>query len=277
MPNCGHLADYSIEVEQSQYKVSIDTRGLVDICKLVKRAFPEAKCEMLEERTFLLGRQIITVSGSHLNQSKLEQFLKLLKNCLTIDIDLDECHALSPHTLVNKDGNFFRSEVGELVYRAKNRSNLTAANKIAALLVKIITAHPRYAKSEFIVAAPRSEREADIDLPGYLAKHIVSHLGKKLLVVEKIRDTKPNKDLLQFGDVDLLRENVHNSMTIEMPITSSSTLALDDLCGSGMTLEELGRACRAAGATEVLGIVVTKDATMMQGGINLSEGPWHEQ
>lgn len=277
MPNCGYLVDYNIKVEQSQFIITLNPQGFIDICNLIEKAFPDVKCVVHKRRISLRSEHNITISGSIPNPSELEQFLDLLGNCLTIDTSLDECHALSPHTLVGKDDNMFRSRMGELVYGAKYQSDPTAVKKITASLIEFIEAHPKYRRAEFIVAAPPSEKRTTLDLPRQLAKNVASSMGKNLLLAEKTRDTGPNKELLQCGDVSLIKKNVQDSIRIDDSVSNSSILALDDLCGSGMTLEELGRACRAAGATEVLGIVVTKDATMMQGGINLSEGPWHEQ
>jgi len=277
LPNCGYLVDYGIRVEQSQFIVTLNPQGFLDICNLIEKAFPDVKCVVNKSRISLRSEHNVTISGSIPNPSELEQFLDLLGNSLTIDISLDECHALSPHTLVGKDGNMYRSEMGELVYGAKYQSDPTAVKKITESLIEFIEAHPKYRRAEFIVAAPPSEKRTTLDLPGQLAKNVVSSMGKNLLLAKKTRDTGPNKELLQCGDVSLIKKNVQHSIRIDDSVSNSSILALDDLCGSGMTLEELGRACRAAGATEVLGLVATKDATMMQGGINLSEGPWHEQ
>lgn len=277
MPNCGYLVNYSIEVEQSQFIITLNPQGFIDVCNLIEKAFPDVKCVENKSRISLRSEYNITISGSIPNPSELEQFLDLLGNSLTIDTSLDECHALSPHMLADKDDNLFRSELGELVYRAKYQSDPTAVKKITVRLIEFIEAHPKYRRAEFIVAAPPSEKRTTLDLPRQLAKHVASSMGKNLLLAKKTRDTGPNKELLHYGDVSLLKRNVQDSIRIDDRVSNSSILALDDLCGSGMTLEELGRACRAAGAIEVLGLVVTKDATMLQGGINLSEGPWHEQ
>lgn len=277
LPNCGYLAECSIKVEQSQFIVSLTPKGYIDVCSLIEKAFPDVKCVVHKGRISLRSEHTIAISGSIPNPSELEQFLDLLGNCLTIDTSLDECHALSPHMLANEDDNLFRSKMGELVYRAKYQSDPTAVKKITASLIEFIEAHPKYVRAEFIVAAPPSERRRTVDLPRQLAKRVASSMGKKLVLAKKTRDTGPNKELLQYGDVSLLKKNVQDSIRIDETIPNSTILALDDLCGSGMTLEELGRACRAAGAIEVLGLVVTKDATLLQGGINLSEGPWHEQ
>ncbi len=277
LPNCGYLADYSIKIAQSHFIVSVNPEGFIDVCNLIKKAFPDVDCVEHKHRISLRNEHTITISGSIPNLSELEQFLDLLGNCITIDTSLDECHALSPHMLANEDDNLFRSKMGELVYRAKYQSDPIAVKKIAARLTEFIVAHPKYVKAEFIVAAPPSERRRTVDLPRQLARQVASSMGKNLLLAVKTRDTGPNKELLQYRDVGLLKKNVQDSIRIDETIPNSTILALDDLCGSGMTLEELGRACRDAGAIEVLGLVVTKDATLLQGGINLSEGPWYEQ
>jgi len=277
LPNCGYLKNYSIKVEQNQLIISLSPEGYIDVCNLIERAFPEAKCTMREDKTLFLEGQIIAISGSSFKQNELKQFLDSLRSCLTIDTSLDECHALSPRSLPpTEDGSEWkRTKMGELVYRAKYRGNSTLASVIAVHIAKFIVAHPRYRRAEFVVAAPRSLASSTFDLPAEMVRRIATTLGKSVAVAEKTRRTHPQKELWKQGDIERLKANVKGSMVIRTSLVGGSVILVDETMGSGATLEELGRACRVAGAVEVLGIAAAKNAKFTFG-IDLSEGPWHE-
>lgn len=276
MPNCGYLADYSIKVEQSQFIVSLNPEGFMDVCNLIRSAFPEAKCVMREGKKLWFGEQIIAISGSSPNQNELEQFLSLLKNHLTLDTSLDECHALAMRSLppTQEGGEWKRTKLGELVYRAKYRGNQAFISVIADHMAEFIVAHPRYQRAEVVVAAPRSSVGEVLDLPNEIAIRIVAALRKSVAVARKTRQTAPHKDLWKRGDIEVLKTNVKESMIVRESLKGKSVILLDETCGSGATLEELGRACRVAGALEVLGLAATKNAKFTYGIDNISEGPW---
>lgn len=276
MPNCGYLKDYDIRVEQGQYRVSLTPVGEIYVCSIIANAFARAKCVMIEEETGLLHiKQTIAISGLLPEREEINEFLSLLSNYLTINDNLDECHALAPRSMPpNEDrSDWKRTKMGELVYRAKYWGNSTRANVIASSMAQFIAVHPRYQRAKFIVAAPRSLVSNTFDLPSAMVRHIAATLRKSVAIAEKTRKTNPQKDLWRQGDIELLKANVKDSMIVKTPSLSESVILIDETYGSGATLEELGCACRAAGAIEVLGLTATKNAKFTYG-IDLCEGPW---
>lgn len=275
LPDCGYLKDYNIKVERGQYHVSLTPAGEIDICNILENAFPGTKCVVLEDMTSWFGGQTLAISGMHPKHEELQQFLDLLSNHLTINDSLDECHALALRSLppTEERSDWKRTKMGELVYRAKYWGNPNACRVIAGHMARFIVAHPRYQRAEFVVAAPRSRESDMFDLPSEMVKLIASALRKSIAIAEKTRQTNPQKELWKWGEIELLKANVKDSMIVQISLLGESVILVDETYGSGATLEELDRACRAAGATEVLGLAATKNAKFTYG-IDLGEGPW---
>lgn len=262
MPNCGYLKDYSIKVEQSQFVAELTPKGYIDVCNLVNNAFAGAKCVVREDSTSWIGEQVITISRSSIDQNKLEQFLGLLKNHLTIDTRLDEYHALG---LYSEPPDWQHTWIGKLVNHAKYSQDQSAATKIADHLIRFIEAHPRYSRAKLIVSVPRSDTSSTWDLPSLITKHIASKLQKRRVTAQKVRMTKPQKDLSESGDINAYLENVKGSIRINTTMAGCAAILIDDTSRSCTTLEEAGRACRLAGAMEVLGLTAARDAKFTKG------------
>lgn len=268
MPNCGYLEDYSITVEQSQFIVSLTPKGYIDVCSLIKRAFPEAKCVMREDKTLFLGGQVIAISGSSPNQSELKQFLCLLKDHLTIDTSLNECHALGLYkTPLETDwGTDWQSTwIGKLVNQAKYSKDKKAVDQIANHLAKFIVAHPSYKRAKFVVSVPPSGKSDALDLADLMVKHIAGKLHKTRVMARKVWETKPRKGLWESDDIRVYQANVKGSMRVDTSMSGSAVILVDDTSRSCATLEELGRVCRAAGAIEIVGLTAARDAKFSKG------------
>lgn len=268
LPNCGCLEDYSITVGQSQLIVSLTPKGYIDVCSLIKRAFPEAKCVMREDKTLWFGGQIIAIGGASPNQNELKQFLCLLKDHLTIDISLDEYHALDLYKEpldMDWGTDWQYTRIGELVNKAKYGKDKKAADQIADHLVKFIEAHPCYRMAKFIVSVPRSGGSDALDLSGLMVEHIARKIHKTRVMARKVRETQPQKDLWESDNIKVYQTNVKGSMRIDTSLAGSAVILVDDTSRSCATLEELERACRAAGATEVLGLTAARDAKFTRG------------
>ena len=279
LPNCGYLEDYSIAVGQTQLLVSLTPKGYIDVCSLIKRAFPQAKCVMREDKTPWFGGQIIAISGSSPNHSELKQYLCLLKDHLTIDTSLDEYHALGLYsTPMEKDWgtDWQYTWIGKLVNKAKYSKDENVAGQIADHFANFIEAHPCYRRAKFIVSVPRAGKSDTLDLSCLMVKRIAGKLHKTMIMARKVRATKPQKDLWESDDIRVYRRNIKGSMRVDKSMSGYAVILVDDTSRSCATLEELGRACRTAGAIEVLGLTAARDAKFTQG-IDLSEGPWHEQ
>jgi adenine/guanine phosphoribosyltransferase-like PRPP-binding protein len=95
-----------------------------------------------------------------------------------------------------------------------------------------------------------------------------------LVELIKSRPTTPRKTL---DDGETEQESVAyiaGSMRVDDDLSGTVVLVLDDTIGDGGTLREVGRALREAGSACVYGLVATKNARGMRGGIDQSKERW---
>lgn len=125
--------------------------------------------------------------------------------------------------------------------------------------------------TDVIIPAPPGNPIKAFDLPLYIARHLSDTLKYRLGACGKIQPVKEQKSLEQ--DLEILWDNVHGKFMVVTPVRDKSVIILDDLYGSGITLGEVARACRAAGAKSVLSLAATKTAKFCNG---LSPSGWYE-
>ena len=121
-----------------------------------------------------------------------------------------------------------------------------------------IDAHPVYRQADVVIPAPRSNRDKPFDLPTELAELISQATGKPSLAgtVWKSRPTNVMKDLKTLAQK---RDNVAGAYQVDVEqVTGRRVLLIDDIYDSGVTMNEVGRMLRDAGAAQVLGLVAEK-------------------
>ena len=274
MPVCYFVKSYYIKAVTGGYIISIDPLGGsgVDLAEIFRKAFPGTNAIRTKKPEIPAFPRLeqVTVTGG-LPSPRIEDlnsFLDLIRNHITIKDDLDESHALSPHSLPpNSDyPDWRRTRLGDLINRAKdyNRqrpvADLSAANALVSELDGFISKHPRYQVADVIICAPSSDCTRTSDLPSYLGHRLATSLGKSFERAERMVDIPPQKDREESA-INIQR----NSMAVRSRLSGSRCILLDDLYESGATLQELGRVCRRAGAVEMLGLTVTKTAKYTQG------------
>lgn len=242
--------------------------------KILTTAFPGAIFRLLEISLGGVGFTFETnmtfrVSGT--SRDTLVRMVGLLYSHLTIFDSLDETHALAPHQIPTGIEDFVRSEIGDLVYRAKSYSAASGSKSRADLLAdhmtKFLRSHPRYSAANHFTAVPPSNPSKTFDLPTHLAKHASRTLGRSLLTIGKVRATEPQKGK---GTEEDCRTNVTGSMRVDQSLNGATVVVVDDIYRSGCSMAEAARACRQAGAREVLGFAATKTLKFLQG-LDVSE------
>ena len=275
MPDCYFLKSYSVEDRNGSYSVSLVIEGRWMSANHIAQILEKTYSDVNAESTMSSGSPEIIVTGHLPDMAVLESFLDLLKYNITIIDDLDESHALAPHYLPPTDDNpeWARTGVADLVYSAKDYSRQSpvayqgSADMLADELGRFIRQHPRYSKADIIMSAPSSDPRRTSDLPSYLCSRLGISLGERIEQAERIWEVPPQKE----DDPDE-RDQAH-SIQVNASLQGRRCILLDDLYESGNTLLELGRACRQAGASEVLGLTATKNARYTQG-MSLKEWPW---
>ena len=254
------------------YTVAMESDGAeLDVfVDILKKAFPATSLEFSNRP---LSGVEITLSGELPPTSDVTRLLEILKKHLTIIDSLDESHALSPHHLppTPEHIRWKRTTLGNLVYSAKDYNHRKpvgspgAANALVAELGSFLAQHPRYTTADLIICAPSSSRGTTDDLSSYVGTRLAKSLGKRIQRAQRLVDTPPQKDRENSVDEETASNSQRNSMVVRSQLNGSRCILIDDLYHSGGTLQELARACKRAGAVEVLGLTVTKTAKYTRG------------
>ena len=204
----------------------------------------------------------IILTGDLPGASNVRGLLEILKQHITIKDSLDECHALSMHRLppaTDRIG-WKRTRLGRLVHRAKDYSrrkpvgNLAAANVFVRELRTFLYQHPRYRFADIIISAPSFRPSRTDDLSSYVGTRLAKSIGKRIERAHRIVDVPSRKRRARSANEEEDIDTQRGTIVVKPRLDGSRCILLDDVYESGGTLRELGRACREAGASEVLGL-----------------------
>lgn len=151
-----------------------------------------------------------------------------------------------------------RSELGELVFRLKNRSDRTTLDPIADTAAEFILA----SKIQFdaVVPVPPSRRRAFQPVIE-IANALGARLAKPVLldVVAKVKETPELKDVFDFSERQKLLDG---AFAVEREAAKGQRLLLvDDLYRSGATAALVAKGLVDAGASAVYFLAMTKTRT----------------
>jgi len=148
-----------------------------------------------------------------------------------------------------------RSEVGELLFRLKNRSDTSTVDEIVAAAVTFLKSwHPPI---EMIVPVPASSARA-VQPVMLLAKGISDQLPIPL--VECVTKTRETSQLKNIFDLDERVKALAGLHTVDAAATQGRKILLfDDLYRSGATMDAITTALYEQGrAAEVYGLTITR-------------------
>jgi predicted amidophosphoribosyltransferase len=153
-----------------------------------------------------------------------------------------------------------RTEIGELVYRAKTygskEGDPVVAQELARAMFDRFRRHPRIAHADLVLGVPANPPKVPHNLPELIAHHFSQQLGKDerrgLLV--KTRETKGLKDL---SNSEKLTE-LEGAYEIREDLAGNGVVLVDDLLFSGSTINYVGQLLRDHGARYVVGVAATK-------------------
>jgi competence protein ComFC len=149
------------------------------------------------------------------------------------------------------------SELGELVYRLKNRNDKECAHSIAETAVKFI-ADIWKPKFDFIALVPPSRKRDGYQPVLEIANRIGEHLPAKVKsgAITKIKDTPQLKDVSDYQERIALLDA---AFAIDEEAVSGKRISLiDDLYRSGATAAVVTEALVLAGASRVYVLAMTK-------------------
>ena len=151
-----------------------------------------------------------------------------------------------------------RSELGELVFRLKNRSDRATLAPIADTAAEFVLASG--IQFDAVVPVPPSRRR-----PFQPVIEIATALGARLAkpvllsVVSKVKETPELKDVFDFGERQKLLEGAF--AVDEKAAKGQRLLLVDDLYRSGATAAIVAKELMGAGASAVYFLAMTKTRT----------------
>ena len=280
MPFCTFIADFQLDVTGHSVRVTVSPKGglQVQFNHIVQQAFPDTRVSAVLTQSPWGTKEVFeVVSGDPEIETRLHSFLTLLQRCVTIADSLDECHALSPHKVLSNE-DWPRTKVGDLVYRAKDYyselpfRDRDATHQICGLAIEFFQRHPRYSVAGAVAPAPSSNPDVEENLPWVIASVVSEQLGKRLVTPRRLEEIPPQKGYDESVS-SISREKLQEGTVGVDHGLSGTIVVIDDLYKSGGTLREVGRACRSAGASSVLGLAITKTAKGTQG-MGVDSWPW---
>lgn len=193
------------------------------------------------------------------DQVRIRPLLTAMRSALCCSTSLDAYFALDwykSHDAVTDQ--WHNSDVGEMVYQAKYRGRRDLVRTLASLLAAFVDAHPLFSSARLMVAVPCLPSK-QYDLPRHLCATLAA-LVKKVDAtgsLRKVRETKPMKDIDDHAEK---LANVSQAFLADaLSIAGDDVVLIDDTYGSGITLWEVARTLRNAGARRVLGITCAKN------------------
>lgn len=152
-----------------------------------------------------------------------------------------------------------RSELGELVYRLKNRNDKSTLDSIAETAVQFI--QERNLTFDLIVPVPPSRQRVAYQPVVEIATAIGARLSKPVntVAVNKMKNTPQLKNVFEYQErIKLLKD----AFSVAFPaINGKRVLLVDDLYRSGATATVVTQELLTGGAAAVLLLAMTKTRT----------------
>lgn len=189
------------------------------------------------------------------DEDRIRDFLAFASETLLFPTTLDECWALSGH--MEAEG---RSEVGELVYRAKTYvgklGDRVAAQELSARISEQFGRHPRIRSADVIIGIPANPPKEPHNLPEVLAEDMAKTFGASPghgILIKR----RPTQEIKNLTDADKLAA-LEGAYEVTADLQGANVVIVDDLVFSGSTLNYVGQLLRERGAGSTIGVVATK-------------------
>jgi len=152
----------------------------------------------------------------------------------------------------------YRGPVPSLVHAFKYRGRQTAARAAGRWMACLLPRFPELSGHDTVVPVPlhpRRLRERGYNQAGLLAEELARIAGRPVLdLLQRAKLTRPQWDL----DRQSRHKNLAGAFLAAPQARGKSVLLIDDVCTSGASLEECGRALHRAGAARVAAYVFAR-------------------
>ena len=235
--------------------------------RCVTRPFPNVSVTNMEAGHFRLR------CGPSVDGSRVMDLLSLLEASVTIDHEhpsnIDESHAIWLHSSFDDNNQASTSELGRLVYRAKEAE--PEARRLAERFISWIEQHPWYAQCDVVAAVPSSDRHPDFYLPDLLSSIISARFKVPLVKVHSANHVHQ-----EASKTDPVTLSAMFTVDSQVPLARKRVLVIDDTCETGGSIVATSMALNGSGATEVIALSACKTATACNG-LSASDAHWGEE
>ncbi len=151
-----------------------------------------------------------------------------------------------------------RTQLGDLVYRLKNKNDVGAASTIAEIAGQFV--RDKRIQCDIIVPVPASRTRRFCPVVE-IARLLSEQLNVEVCIgcVAKIRLTRQLKDVFDYRE--RLKELDGAFEVNREKLKGRRILLLDDLYRSGATIESVARAMRSAAPASIVVLAITKTRT----------------
>jgi predicted amidophosphoribosyltransferase len=146
-----------------------------------------------------------------------------------------------------------RSEVGELLYKLKNKADQTVVPEIVAAAVEALK--PSLSKFDVIVPVPPSTQRA-VQPVTLLADAIGK--GLNVPVVPAVIKTKETPQLKNVYDLDERAKLLDGAFKVDQSVAGKRVLLFDDLYRSGATMNAITEALIDGKVADVMAFAITR-------------------
>ena len=152
----------------------------------------------------------------------------------------------------------YRGPVPGLVHAFKYRGRQEAARAAGRWMACLLPRYPELSGHDMVVPVPlhpRRLRERGYNQAGLLAEELARIAGRPMLdLLQRAKLTRPQWNL----DRQSRHKNLAGAFLAAPQARGKSVLLIDDVCTSGVSLEECGRALHRAGAARVAAYVFAR-------------------
>ena len=260
MPNCGRVTDFEFRLTSRGFTAvaTVQPMRMRDhFVELIGASLPRA----VSVQPASDSPNICVSSDRCEDYEPARRCLALLNRSMTIEIDAVETHALALHKFADLGE---RTQLGDLVEQAKdygahNRSDPCAVAQLQRTTLDWLALNPITASLDAVAAIP-STQEKEIDLPASIVDAVSCQLGKPRLYLRSRNQNPQKAQKAQSASRDSRARSLSRLMNADRDAFGRRVLLIDDLYRSGSTMSAGASALRAAGATAVYCLALTKTA-----------------
>jgi ATP-dependent DNA helicase RecQ len=189
-------------------------------------------------------------------QGAVDEYLQHRETPELAGPNLDGGVALAFHTFI-QNGKRFHTEVGKRVEAFKYHGEKNQLEWLLERALQTLARHQHFNEVNAVAFVPSTDTSRQYLPVPLFAENLRQRLGVQTVCqLRKTRATRPQKEMVTM---EQKRRNVAGAFAVHTPnVKGQRVLLIDDIYDSGATINECARVLKAAGATKVYALTLTK-------------------